>query len=147
MDNTDHVLQWLPLIRSELQAYPEAGAHGLTLSRFAAQLWDESRGGPHATSTYHKKDGSVGHARGLMQFTDDTWKDWGHGDPYDPQASIRAGIRYMTHFMKSYNDRWDEALEAYYSGPGGVLKYPNVPADIKLYATHIINREPLYRGL
>ena len=45
----------------------------------------ESGGNPNAVSPKG--------AKGLFQFTRDTWKGYGKGDPFDPSASTAAAVK------------------------------------------------------
>lgn len=54
-------------------------------------------------------------AKGVMQFMDATWAEFGKGDPRDPVASIDAGARYLKHLVEHYNGNEQAAL-AHYNG-------------------------------
>jgi len=54
-------------------------------------------------------------AKGVMQFMDATWAEFGKGDPRDPVASIDAGARYLKHLVDKYNGNEQAAL-AHYNG-------------------------------
>jgi|SRR5215475_872573 len=61
--------------------------------------------------------------RGIMQFTDGTWRDWGEGDfsnAWDIDANLRAWCRYMSHLLDMFGGDYTKALQAYNGGPGGV---------------------------
>jgi len=79
-----------------------------------------------AESSLDPKAKSPAGAVGLMQFMPATWAEWGEGDPYDPEASIRAGCRYMSHLYGCYGEipdaeeRYRFALAAYNWGRGNV---------------------------
>ena len=91
--------------------------------RVAAQCFQESGLDPQAKS-------SAG-AIGLMQLLPSTAKDMGCDDPYDPQANLRAGVRYLdwlrTNFFADPEldelERMDFILAAYNAGPGNVRKW------------------------
>jgi hypothetical protein len=55
-------------------------------------------------------------AKGVMQFMDATWKEFGVGDPRDPLNSIDAGAKYLRKLYDSYGS-WDAAI-AHYNGGG-----------------------------
>jgi len=54
-------------------------------------------------------------AKGVMQFMDGTWAEFGRGDPRDPAASIDAGARYMKSLLEQYDGNMQAAL-AHYNG-------------------------------
>lgn len=93
----------------------------------AAQLETESHWRINAAS-------SAGD-RGVAQFTDEAWKDWGNGgDILDPHNSIDAQGRYLESLKKrlgkyAHNDdeALDLALAGYNAGPGAVEKYKGIP--------------------
>jgi soluble lytic murein transglycosylase-like protein len=65
-------------------------------------------------------------AQGLMQLMPATGASLGLVDPFDPEANIRAGTRYLKAQLSRFPDI-REALAAYNAGPGNVLKYGGVP--------------------
>lgn len=79
-----------------------------------------------AESSLNPRARSPAGAMGLMQFMPATWTEWGEGDPYDPEASIRAGCRYMSHLYGCYGEipddteRYKFALAAYNAGRGNI---------------------------
>lgn len=81
-----------------------------------------------AESSYDPTAISPAGAKGLMQFMDETWKEWGNGDPFNPEESIRAGCRYMAHLYGCYDEipepdeRYRFALAAYNAGRGNINK-------------------------
>lgn len=98
---------------------------GLSQELLAAQIDNESGWDPDASS---------GPAHGLSQFTDDTWAQYGEGDIWDPQESIKAQGRYMKVLMDMHEDQAEDeeeqvilALAAYNAGPGNVEQYDGVP--------------------
>lgn len=88
--------------------------------RIKAQLLAESSMNPKAVSP-------VG-AKGLAQFMDATWKEWGGSeDPFNPEAAIDACIRYMKWLWERFpgystDDRYALALAAYNAGIGHIQK-------------------------
>lgn len=60
-------------------------------------------------------------ARGLMQFTKDTWAQYGVGDwsnAFDPYHNLDAWCAYMTDLLTMFNGDYVKALTAYNGGPG-----------------------------
>lgn len=98
---------------------------GLSQELIAAQIDNESGWDPDASS---------GVAYGISQFTEDTWAQYGEGDIWDPQESIKAQGRYMKVLMDMHEDQAEDeeeqvllALAAYNAGPGNVQQYDGVP--------------------
>lgn len=81
-----------------------ADTHGIDWVYIKRQIMVESEGNPYAVSTQG--------ALGLMQFMPVTWREWGEGNPHDPEANIRAGIKYMA-FLVSKFDEIPDATERY----------------------------------
>lgn len=54
-------------------------------------------------------------AKGIMQFMDATWAQYGKGNVRDPVASIDAGAAYLADLGKQYGGDWRAAL-AHYNG-------------------------------
>lgn len=87
---------------------------------FKAQAKAESAMDPRAKSP-------VG-AQGLCQFMPATWKEWCKtgDDPFNPEASISAQIRYMKWLIERVR-YWDKAFAAYNWGIGNMLRYQDLP--------------------
>lgn len=74
-------------------------------------------------------------AKGLAQFTDETWARYGHGDPTNPADSIAAQGRYLAYLKHRFeplahgND--DELLKlvlaGYNAGPAAVEENKGIP--------------------
>lgn len=96
---------------SLIQYYAEE--NGVEWTLLKAQIRAESNFDPSACSR-------VG-AKGLTQFMDSTWQQWGKGIPYNPEHSIDAQARYMAWLLKQQPEiEW--ALAAYNWGIGRVKK-------------------------
>lgn len=67
-------------------------------------------------------------AMGLMQILPSTWSEWGEGDPYDPEASIKAGCRYMAFLYGRFGEipdtieRYKFAFASYNCGRSNINK-------------------------
>jgi len=98
---------------------------GLSQELIAAQIDNESEWEPDASS---------GLAHGISQFTPATFAQYGEGDIWDPQESIKAQGRFMKALMDRYEEQAEDeeeqvilALAAYNAGPGAVQRYNGVP--------------------
>jgi Rod binding domain-containing protein len=80
-------------------------------------------------------------ARGLMQLMDETARELGVVDAFDPEQNIFAGARYLREQM----DRWDgdlrRALAAYNAGPQAVERYDGVPPfpETRSYVRRVVD--------
>jgi hypothetical protein len=84
-----------------------------------AVIKQESRYDTHAVS-------HVG-AEGLMQMMPATAKRFGLKDPFDPQANVEAGTKYLKWLLKRFDGDVSLALAGYNAGEGSVDKYKGVP--------------------
>ena len=112
-----------------------AAREGLDWLDLKAQMLQESAANPKAVSPAG--------ARGLLQFMPRTWDEWAPGEhPYDPEASIEAGAKYMAWLLKRYQGNHRQALAAYNWGIGNVQKagadWPaKLPAETRQYLVRI----------
>ena len=84
-------------------------------------------------------------AQGLMQLMPATARDLQVADPFDPQANITGGTKYLRSLLDSY--RWDVelSLAAYNAGPGKVKdSIPNI-FETKIYVSRVLGHYHLYR--
>lgn len=71
---------------------------------------------------------STSSAKGLFQFINPTWQQYGNGaDPFDPAASADAGARFMANNRKLLQSAGVDATPgalylSHFAGPGGALK-------------------------
>ncbi|HEX9081461.1 MAG TPA: lytic transglycosylase domain-containing protein [Holophagaceae bacterium] len=132
-----------------------ASAHGYDAALLAAQASAESGFNPQAVSPAG--------AKGLMQFMDATWSEWGLGrDPFDASASLDAGVRYMKSLIARYSGAAEPvslALAAYNAGMGNVDKaikatgrtdwagiQDHLPAETRAYVPKILGRAAVYKA-
>ncbi len=59
-------------------------------------------------------------AIGLGQLKPDTARWLGVVNPFDPIDNVAGSTRFLAWLSRKYNGRWDQALSAYYQGPGHV---------------------------
>ena len=100
----------------------EASARlGIPRSLVAAQIAQESNWDNSSVGQYNEK--------GIVQFTPDTWKQYGGGgDPTNFQDELEAYVNYMSYLLKLEHGNVQLALAAYNGGPGGTaygMNYAN----------------------
>lgn len=62
-------------------------------------------------------------ALGLMQLMPATLREFGVGNPFDPDQNVRAGVAYLRQLLDRYDNNERLALAAYNAGPGAVDRY------------------------
>jgi soluble lytic murein transglycosylase-like protein len=88
-------------------------------------------------------------AKGVMQFTDDTFKAFGKGDPKDPVNSIDAAANYAADLLKRYNGDMRAAITEYNGGvkqaqavhAGGKPTDPETIAYLKRFDEYAANHQ------
>lgn len=135
-----------PLPRSAREANPQtinafiqtaATEHGVDPLLIKAIIKAESNFDPTVVSPKG--------AQGLMQLMPATAKDLQVADPFDPQANITGGAKYLRFLLDSY--RWDVelSLAAYNAGPGNVKKaVPNIP-ETREYVAKVLGNYQSYQ--
>jgi soluble lytic murein transglycosylase-like protein len=79
----------------------------------------ESNFDPHAVSRAG--------AQGLMQLMPDTAARYRVENPFDPQANIEGGIRYLRDLLRLFPSDLRHVLAAYNAGEGAVQQYGGIP--------------------
>lgn len=112
-------------LRDDIEAAAQVA--GMRPGVLAAQLETES----------HWRNSAQSHAgaKGLAQFTDDTWEIWGEdGDINDPEDSVAAQGRYLAYlserlapYAKDGVTLQDVTLAGYNAGPGAVEEHDGIP--------------------
>lgn len=99
-----------PAVPAQYAADVDAAAKALGISAgiVAAQIDDESSWNPNAVSPAG--------AQGIAQFEPGTWKEYGHGSPFDPTAAFAAYTAYMSELIRHYKGNLRDALAAYNAG-------------------------------
>jgi soluble lytic murein transglycosylase-like protein len=87
-------------------------------------------------------------AQGLMQLMPQTASQLGVQNPFDPQANVEGGTRYLRELLERYDFDLVKALAAYNAGPQRVEQYGGVPPyyETKAYVARIVrdfNRKKL----
>ncbi|MDN7848125.1 transglycosylase SLT domain-containing protein [Burkholderia seminalis] len=86
-------------------------------------------------------------AKGVMQFTKDTWAAYGKGDPTDPLNSIDAAGRYAKDLLQRYDGDQRAAVTEYNGGvdqaravqAGGSPTHPETIGYLKRYDDYVAN--------
>jgi soluble lytic murein transglycosylase-like protein len=80
-----------------------------------------------AESNYQPRSVSRKGARGLMQLMPGTARRFGVLRPFDPEANVRAGVRYLRELADRFGDRPELVLAAYNAGENAVESFGGVP--------------------
>jgi len=80
-----------------------------------------------AESDFRPKLVSNKNAQGLMQLVPETGKLLGCDNPFNPEANVAAGTRYLRYLMERYAGDQRLALAAYNAGEGTVDRFGGVP--------------------
>ncbi|MFH1075309.1 MAG: transglycosylase SLT domain-containing protein [Pseudomonadota bacterium] len=121
--NRFETLHFETTLEEELPQYEalikqEAMVNGFDWRLIVAQIYQESH--------FNSRAKSPKCAQGIMQFTQQTAKEMGINNVWDPYCSIPAGVKYLKRLYDTFNDR-DEfdrlclALAAYNLGKGHVI--------------------------
>lgn len=110
-----------------------AKAFNLKPELLKAVISQESGGQPHAVSPKG--------AKGLMQLMDETSRELGVRNPFDPEENVFAGARYLSRLLDRWGGDLNKALAAYNAGPAMVEKYGGVPpfAETRAYVRRILD--------
>ena len=116
-----------------------AQKNGIDESLIRAVIRQESAFNPKATS-------GCG-AKGMMQLMDDTAKDLGVGNSYDPHQNIMGGAKYLRQLLDRFDGNMTKAIAGYNAGPGAVEKYGGLPpfAETQDYVTKVMGYYQTYK--
>jgi soluble lytic murein transglycosylase-like protein len=81
----------------------------------------------HAESAYQADAQSPKGAQGLMQLMPDTQAELNVNNPFDPEANINGGTRYLSRLLDEFDGDFELAAAAYNAGPNAVYRYGGVP--------------------
>jgi soluble lytic murein transglycosylase-like protein len=89
-------------------------------------------------SGYQERARSRKGAMGLMQLMPETARRFNVTDPYNPQANIEGGIRYLRTLLDRFPERL--ALAAYNAGEAAVERFRDIPpyAETRDYVTRVL---------
>jgi len=89
-------------------------------------------------SGYKERARSPKGAMGLMQLMPATARRFNVSDPYNPQANIEGGIRYLKTLLDRFPERL--AIAAYNAGEAAVERFRGVPpyAETRDYVTRVL---------
>lgn len=93
--------------------------HGISPSLIKSIISAESSANPNAVS----KAG----AKGLMQLMDNTSKELGIKNSFNPEENINGGTKYMKKMLDYFDGDLNKALAAYNAGASNVEKYGGIP--------------------
>lgn len=79
-------------------------------------------------------------AQGLMQLMPDTAARYRVEDPFDPQANIEGGVRYLRDLFRMFPGDIRHVLAAYNAGEGTVQQYGGIPpyAETQRYVERVL---------
>jgi len=78
-------------------------------------------------SNFNPKVVSRKGAKGLMQLMDETAKDMGVRNVFDPRENIWGGCKYLRYLIDRFDGKTDLVLAGYNAGPGTVERYRGIP--------------------
>ncbi len=81
----------------------------------------------HVESRFHPTVVSQRGAVGLMQINPSTARHLGLADPTDPEANLKAGIKYLSSLRRMFDNDIRLMLAAYNAGPTRVMELGQVP--------------------
>jgi soluble lytic murein transglycosylase-like protein len=88
-------------------------------------------------------------AMGLMQLMPATATALGVQDPFNPEANLDGGARYLRQLLDSFQGDAARALAAYNAGPGAVKRYGGIPPyrETQAYVQKVLAASRRFEGL
>jgi soluble lytic murein transglycosylase-like protein len=85
-------------------------------------------------------------AQGLMQLMPDTAARYQVDDPFNPQANIEGGIRYLKDLLHLFAGDLRRVLAAYNAGEGAVQQYGDIPPypETRRYVEQVLSLYGVY---
>lgn len=120
-----------PLV--ERLATAAATRHGVDPHLVLAVIDVESGGDANAVSPAG--------AQGIMQIMPETARELDLTAPFDPEANIDAGVRYLRQMLTRFGDL-RLAVAAYNAGPGAVERHGGIPPypETQTYVARVLSR-------
>jgi soluble lytic murein transglycosylase-like protein len=118
--------------------YREARRNHLPPELVAAVVEAESDFRPHLVSNKQ--------AQGLMQIIPETSRTLGCQNPFDPNANIAAGTKYLRYLFDRFGDQ-SKALAAYNAGEGAIERFGGMPpfGETRDYVERVARHTAEYR--
>ncbi|KYH32403.1 lytic transglycosylase domain-containing protein [Neomoorella mulderi] len=137
--------------RSGARSLPEPGFKDL-ISRVAARYNLPAallQGVVEAESGFNPRAVSPAGAMGLMQLMPATARALGVTDPFNPEANLDGGARYLRLLLDRFQGDLALALAAYNAGPGAVKRYGGVPPyrETRDYIQKVLAAARRFEGL
>jgi len=102
----------------------------------------------HAESGFRPEALSADGAMGLTQLMPATAKRLGVLDPFDLQANLDGGARYLKEQLDRFSGDLTLALAAYNAGPGAVLRFGGMPpyGETQRFVSRVLELTRRYAG-
>ncbi len=137
-----HISSHVPVNYSKFEKIISEAAtrHGLDPDLIRAIIQIESGWIPDARSS----KGAIG----LMQLMPETSSNLAVSNPFDPEANIRGGTKYLSRLLERFKGNLVMALAAYNAGPEKVKRYKGIPPypETRRYVRNVLKQWQKYRS-